>query len=109
MPPPEPRRVKRKSSQLSIKQWEVTDVEQSAASQDAQVDFFLHEGLPFQLADSPALRHWLETYRRGDGVVLNRRHLSVRLQSRVEGVMSQVIERLSQATQPPLRRLRSNA
>ena len=96
MPPPEPRPVKRaKSSQQSIKQWEVSDTERSAAARSAQVDFFLHEGLPFQLADSPALHLWLELHRRGDGAMLNRRQLAASLHDRVEGVMVQVIQRLA--------------
>ena len=84
----------KRSRQQSIKKYEVTDSVRLAAVQDAQVDFFLHERLPFRMADSPHLHHWLQLHRQSGGEVLGRKPLAFRLQQRVDVVMAQVLDKL---------------
>jgi hypothetical protein len=77
MPPPEPRQPTKRMRQQSIRQWESTDAARSAESNDAQVDCFIHEGLPFRLADSASLHKWLQLHHSGDGTILGRRQLVI--------------------------------
>ena len=93
MAPPSPQQPKRMRQQ-SIRQFDATEVQRSTEAREAQIDFFLLTGLSFRIADSDALHRWLELFRLGDGSILGRRALAVGLQSRVEGVMEQVVNRL---------------
>jgi hypothetical protein len=94
MPPPPPRRPAKRLMQRSIKQWETTDLQRTAAAHDGQLDFWLEEGLPFLLADSPGLHEWMHLHHLGDGSILNRRQLVAGLQGRVDGIMKQVVSHL---------------
>ena len=84
----------KRAKQQFITKWDTSGSVRSAAMQDAQVDFFLHERLAFRLADSPHLHKWLELYRQSGGEVMGRKQLSLSLQRRVDGVMEQVLAKL---------------
>lgn len=64
---------------------------------NAQVDFFLHAGVPFLVADSPKLHAWIQVVRRSSRDILSRKQLAKRAQQRVEDVMTRVTYALRQS------------
>jgi hypothetical protein len=69
----------------------------TAAAMNAQVEFFMYEGIPFRIADSPKLQQWLDLLRRGDGAVAKRKQMVGLAYERSEKVRDAVIERLHES------------
>jgi hypothetical protein len=61
---------------------------------NAQVEFFMYEGIPFRVADSPKLHHWIQLLLKGDGTVATRTQMVGRGHQRAEAVREQVTHRL---------------
>jgi hypothetical protein len=61
------------------------------AALEAQVAFFLYEGIPLRLVNSPYLQSWLELLVAGSGEVARRKRFEVLVHDSVERVRSRVL------------------
>ena len=87
----------RHKKQQSILKWKQGGV--NAATEEAlnaQVEFFMYEGIPFRVADSPMLHKWLDLLHKGDGTVASRREMIGRGHQRADAVREQVTSVLQQ-------------
>ena len=80
-----------------MQRYQTADKQKDVMALQAQVDFFLYEGLAFRIADSHALRAWLNCVRNGASAVASRKQMTEMALSRAEGVRAAVVQRLQQA------------
>jgi hypothetical protein len=85
----------KRTKQMPLTVYKTGAAEVEEAANEAQVDFFLHTGISFLLADSPKLHTWLHAWKRGSGAILSRRQVSAMAHKRVEEVRKAVISVLS--------------
>jgi hypothetical protein len=87
-------RERNKKQQSITKYRTAGTAEATHAAMDAQAEFFMYEGIPFRIADSPKLQRWVELLRKGDGTIATRRQMVGRAFERADVVRAQVAERL---------------
>ena len=87
-------RERNKKQQPMTKYRTAGTAEATHAAMDAQAEFFMYEGIPFRIADSPKLLRWVELLRKGDGTIATRRQMVGRAFERADVVRAQVAERL---------------
>jgi hypothetical protein len=81
--------------QQDIREHDATTSVFNEVSLDAQVDFFLYEGIALRLAESPYLRDWLSAFlQAGTGEVATRKAVATRALLRARQVKGQVIAKL---------------
>jgi hypothetical protein len=86
-------RAKYKQQQSVMDLWRRGSV--STATEEAlnaQAEFFMYEGVPFRVADSPMLHKWLELLLKGDGTVASRREMMRRGHQRADSVRERVTD-----------------
>jgi hypothetical protein len=93
-PPSPPPHSYKKLKQQDIRKHDAAQHLNNEASLNAQVDFFLYEGIALRTSDSPYLRLWLDAYTKGLGDIADRRALAIRAHTRAHQVKNQVIAKL---------------
>ena len=94
LPPSFPSSQQKRMKQTDIRMHDTSQQQRNEAALNAQVDFFLYEGIALRIADSPWLRLWLDAYVRGLGEIADRKALAIRAHARASQVKQQVIAKL---------------
>jgi hypothetical protein len=98
MSPPSPPPIAKRFKQQDIRKHDSAGQQKTDAALNAQVAFFLYEGLALRVADSPYLKDWLDAYviagKAGVEEVANRRALAARAHGAAMEVKAQVIAKL---------------